>query len=204
MLILTSYTFNDTEMRLKMNELLPDQDTGKMLIIGLALDNMDPTERLNREVNGVTLLDFQKENVFVFDEKSPETYLQQDYQYIDMIGGNTFKLQYLTRKYGLDKFIKDQVAKGAVYIGGSAGAYLACPDIAHVASLDHNEYVTDGNFTGLGLMQDYVLCHYLEDDRHQEDRLLEFQQVLGQDAVVHTIKMRQMLVVDGNMIELRS
>ena len=88
MLILTSYTFNDTAIRQKMNELIPDQN-GKMLIIGLALDNIDPPDRLKREVNGITLLDFQQKNVFVFDEHKPDACLHQDYQCIDVIGGNT-------------------------------------------------------------------------------------------------------------------
>lgn len=202
MLILASHSFYENAVSMKINTLLPDQ-SGKMLIIGLAMESPTASDRIMREVNSVTMLDFQRKNVFVFDEQSPEISLQQDYQYIVVMGGNTFKLLMLTRKYGLDTFITSQVENGAVYIGFSAGAYLACPDIAHVASLDPNNYVTDGNYSGLGLTKEYVLCHYLEDERHNEERLREFQQVLGADAVVHTIMKDQVFVFQDSQESLK-
>ncbi|MBU1131316.1 Type 1 glutamine amidotransferase-like domain-containing protein [Patescibacteria group bacterium] len=44
-------------------------------------------------------------------------------------GGNTFYLLKAARESGFVKVIKDLIEKGVVYLGESAGAYLACPTI---------------------------------------------------------------------------
>lgn len=44
-------------------------------------------------------------------------------------GGNTFYLLKWVKKSGFDKVIKDLINKGKLYIGVSAGSYIACPTI---------------------------------------------------------------------------
>ena len=192
MLILASHSFYQTSVAQKICKLLPDC-SGKMLLIGLAMDDDYAPRILAREINAAVMSGFDRENITVFDEKSPESAMQQDYDYIAVLGGNTFRLLHFVRKYGLDSFIREQVAKGAHYLGFSAGAYLACPDVEYVVGLDDNLRILDGNFKALGLTQDYVLCHFEEDDRHDTRKLVEIRRQLGKQALVHPIRMDEVL-----------
>lgn len=193
MLILGSHSFYYTSVAQKICELLPDR-SGRMLLIGLAMEDDYAPRMLQREINAAVMADFERDRITVFDEKSLESSMQQDYDYIVVLGGNTFRLLHFVRKFGLDAFIKKQVVKGAHYLGFSAGAYLACPDVGFVVGLDENLRILDGNFTALGLTQDYFLCHFGEDDRHDVRKLAEIRHQLGEDKKVHPIGMDEVLV----------
>ncbi len=192
MLILGSHSFYYTGVAQKICEQLPDR-SGRMLLIGLAMEDDYAPRMLQREINAAVMSDFEREKITVFDEKSPETSMQQDYDYIVVLGGNTFRLLHFVRKFGLDTFIREQVAKGAHYLGFSAGAYLACPDVGFVVGLDENLRILDGNFTALGLTQEYFFCHYGEDDRHDDRKLAELRVKLGTD--VRPIAMDEIVVL---------
>ncbi len=81
----------------------------------------------------------------------------------DMIfvgGGNTFFLLQELKRSGADKIIAQEVAKGKFYIGESAGAIAACPDIGYSAVMDVPDKapgLTD--YTGMGLVDFYVVPH---------------------------------------------
>lgn len=190
MLILGSYGFSYTQNRLKLGELIPDQ-SGKMLIIPLACAfGMETGEK---EKNCAAMLDFRKENIFVFDESRPEDLIDQKYDYIAVLGGNTFQLLYYVKKYHLDSFIKEQVRDGAIYLGFSAGAYLACKNIEYVRNFDDNNHITDGDFSGLGLTDKYVLCHF---DYRGAEKIKMCRTFLGDEPELITIKNDQFIVID--------
>lgn len=52
-------------------------------------------------------------------------------------GGNTFYLLKCVRESGFDKVVKEFIQKGVIYIGVSAGSYIACPTI-EMANPDKN------------------------------------------------------------------
>ena len=157
MLILGSNGFELTATRERIAELIEDK-SGRLLILPLARD--PDSEDRRRLRNSAALAGFVRDNVVVFNEKDPLELAGEHFDYIAVPGGNTFRLLARIRKYGLDSFIKQQVAEGAVYLGFSAGAYLACPDIEYVKHFDDNDLITDGNFRALALTDRYVLCHY--------------------------------------------
>ena len=157
MLILSSFGFSYTKNRLKIGESIPDK-SGMMLIIPLAC--MFEQETGEKEKNCAVLAGFKKENIIVFDRNAPDAVKGIKFRYIAVLGGNTFKLLHLVRQYALDNFIRQQVADGADYLGFSAGAYLACPDIGYVVNFDDNNHITNGDFSALGLTDKYVLCHF--------------------------------------------
>lgn len=200
MLILGSYGFSYTQMRLKIGELIPDQ-SGRMLIVPLAC--MFEQETGQKEKNGAAMLHFKRENIDVFDRKDPELYLGRKYDYIAVPGGNTFQLLYYVKQYRLDSFIRQQAAEGAVYLGFSAGAYLACRDIAYVRCFDDNNHITDGDFTALGLTDKYVLCHF--DDRGVQE-IKMCRSFIGDAPELITIRNDQIVVVgcegDGAVLRL--
>ena len=52
-------------------------------------------------------------------------------------GGNTFYLLKCVRESGFGKIVKELIRKGVIYIGVSAGSYIACPTI-EMANPDKN------------------------------------------------------------------
>lgn len=81
----------------------------------------------------------------------------------DMIfvgGGNTFFLLQELKRSGADKIIAQEVEKGKFYIGESAGAIAACPDIGYSAVMDVPDKAPElTDYTGMGLVDFYVVPH---------------------------------------------
>lgn len=74
--------------------------------------------------------------------------------------GVLFLLQEL-KKRKADKLISEEVAKGKLYIGESAGAIVTAPEIAYVSKMDTPEKAPDlTEFNGLNLVDIYVLPHF--------------------------------------------
>ena len=76
-------------------------------------------------------------------------------------GGNTFYLLHWTRKSGFDKLITGFLKRGGLYVGVSAGSYLACPTI-EAATWKHQDRnrigVTD--LTALNLVPFLITAHF--------------------------------------------
>jgi dipeptidase E len=86
----------------------------------------------------------------------------EKFDVIFVAGGNTFYLLDEARKSGFVKIVPELAKKqGIVYIGSSAGSYLACPSIVH-AGWKHADRNTVGltDLTGLNLVDFLVVCHY--------------------------------------------
>ena len=110
---------------------------------------------------------FSKENIYVFNYFSPAEF--DSNTHIDVIyisGGNTFGTLKRIRESRAEKVILDCLSRGAMYIGGSAGAHIASRSIKHVAKYDVDTYgLTD--FSGLRLFDGILICHY-SDLREQD------------------------------------
>ena len=77
-------------------------------------------------------------------------------------GGNSFFLLEQLRRKGVDKLLKEELNKGKLFIGESAGAIVCAPDIKYIEMMDEKpgDYsLTDDG--GLSLINFYVLPHYL-------------------------------------------
>lgn len=96
-------------------------------------------------------------NVKMVDLESTESAkLETVFEDVDAIyakGGNSFYLLNAMRKSGFDKLINKLLDKGVIYIGESAGAYVACPTIemAHWKHQDR-DIVGLNDLTGLGIV----------------------------------------------------
>ena len=85
-----------------------------------------------------------------------------DADIIYFTGGNSFFLLEQLRKKGVDKLLKEELNKGKLFIGESAGAIVCAPDIKYIEMMDEKpgDYsLTDDG--GLSLINFYVLPHYL-------------------------------------------
>lgn len=111
---------------------------------------------------------FQMDNIFVFNHYEPEKYFNLGIDAIFIGGGNTFSQMAKIKKCGFDFAIIDYVKNGVLYIGGSAGTHIASKNIRHVLPFDRNKNeLTD--FTGLGLFDGIVFCHYTDERKRYYD-----------------------------------
>ena len=132
---------------------------------------------------------FQKKNIHVANYFDPTPFLNLDIDVIYISGGNTFGTMKLIRDSGFDQAIMDYVHRGVIYIGGSAGAHIATADLSHVVKYDKDTFgLTD--FSGLGLYQGILVCHYTEDRKSDFDALSS----LGKYHVI-TLSDEQSIVV---------
>ena len=109
----------------------------------------------------VSAFGFQKNNIYVANYFEPTPFLNLDIDVIYISGGNTFGTMKLIRDSGFDKAIVNYVENGVIYVGGSAGAHIATADISHVVKYDNDTFGL-ADFSGLGLYDGILICHYSE------------------------------------------
>lgn len=79
---------------------------------------------------------------------------------IFVAGGNTFYLMQEMKRTGADKLIINEVKKGKFYVGESAGAIVAGPNIEYASLMDSKQTAPDlSDYSGLGLVDFYVVVH---------------------------------------------
>ncbi len=112
--------------------------------------------------NRLSEFGFQKENIYIFNYFSTVNFnMDTNIDVIYISGGNTFGTLKRIRESGADKIILEYIRRGAMYIGGSAGAHIASYSIEHISKYDIDTYeLTD--FSGLGLFDGILICHYTE------------------------------------------
>ena len=156
MLMLASYGLCSPIIAEKAREVLRDVEDKMVLVVPFAGFNNESTAR--REIEkGLLPYGFKRENIYVC---SNDAKLPQDL-HIDMIyvpGGNPFKLLYELQQDGLLCWLKQLVKNGADYFGASSGADLAGEDMEYLKLVEDCDYEMK-DFTGLGLIEEKVLCH---------------------------------------------
>lgn len=93
-------------------------------------------------------------------EKVKKILVGADAVYVE--GGNAFHLLKSIRQSGFDRVIGEELDRGLIYIGTSAGSYVATPTIAPALWKTKDKDlcgVTD--FSGMGLVPFAIFAHYL-------------------------------------------
>ncbi|WP_455682406.1 Type 1 glutamine amidotransferase-like domain-containing protein [Thomasclavelia sp.] len=81
--------------------------------------------------------------------------------YIYIAGGNTFFLLQELKRTCADKVIIQEINKGKLYIGESAGAIIITPDIGYSAEMDDPAKASDlKDYIGLNLIDFYIVPHF--------------------------------------------
>jgi dipeptidase E len=81
--------------------------------------------------------------------------------FIYVAGGNTFYLLQELKRTGADKIIVEEVNSGKLYIGESAGAMVASPDVEYAQKMDSiKEAPFLKDYSSLGLVDFYTVPHY--------------------------------------------
>lgn len=107
--------------------------------LGLIIDELDISTASNDEINCKL-----RNNDFIY-----------------ITGGNTFFLLQELKKTGADKIIIDEINKGKLYIGESAGAIVTSANIEYAKRMDDVKKAPNlTEFSGLNLVDFYVIPHY--------------------------------------------
>ena len=85
----------------------------------------------------------------------------EDSDFIYVSGGNTFYLLQELKRTEADKVIIEQINKGKIYIGESAGSIILSPDIEYVEMVDDRTKAESlSSSTALGVVDFYPLPHH--------------------------------------------
>jgi len=113
-------------------------------------------------------------------------------------GGNTFYLLKYVKESGFDKVVKELIQKGLIYIGVSAGSYIACPTIEMALWKDQDKNIVGlEDLTALNLVPFLLSVHYI----------LEYKEIIkkGISSSKYPVKMLtddQAILVRDNKVEL--
>lgn len=81
--------------------------------------------------------------------------------YIYVTGGNTFFLLQELRRSGADHIITEQILRGKLYIGESAGSMIVAPSIEYVQEMDDFQKAPElSSLNALGIISSYPLPHH--------------------------------------------
>lgn len=113
-------------------------------------------ERLEELGFKFTEMDLKEEN---------ENSLRDKLKYFDVVlveGGNTFYLLKYVKESGFDKVIKSFLNRGGIYVGISAGTYIAGPDISPTQwkHAEDKNIVGLKDLRGMGLVDFSIFSHY--------------------------------------------
>lgn len=88
--------------------------------------------------------------------------LLKGFEAVMVEGGNSFYLLKSIRESGFDKVVKELLPKGLIYMGASAGSYVACPSIEVAVWKHQDKYSHHGitDFAGMNLVPFLMTVHY--------------------------------------------
>ncbi len=121
--------------------------------------------------------------------------------YIYVAGGNTFYLMQELKNSEADKIIIDQINKGKVYIGESAGSMIVAPDIKYVEIMDDRaEAKSLDNDDAFGIIDFYPVPHYT--NYPFEEAVEKIIEAYDSKLDLRLITNKQVITVKGNMVKI--
>ena len=157
-LFLTSYLAGTKEL---VQNFLTQNDVQEILFIPTAANVEEYRDYVDE---GITVLKENGYDVTVLDiataPHSKSVQVIKNSGCLCISGGNTFYLLQELKRNGLLDLIKQKIQDDMLYIGESAGAIIACPDISYNQIMDDKTVATElTNYSGMGLVNYYVLPH---------------------------------------------
>ncbi len=146
------------------SKLFGDKEQLSVVIIPNAWDTYTDEQQRSEVAN--TVSDFTKlkyyptvlDSVTTSDKQRRDMLLSCDFVWV--MGGNSFYLNYAVHKTGFDKLLKEALEKGVVYGGASAGAIIVCPTLHGVENADDPDEAPQVIWDGLGFVDFGIVPHW--------------------------------------------
>lgn len=111
-------------------------------------------------------------------------------------GGNTFYLLQELKRTGADRMIRSEIEKGKLYIGESAGAVIASPDIEYIQFMDDKgKAPLLKDYSSLGITDFYILPHC--ESRFFKKSVSKIIEEYDNKIELKKINNRQAILLDG-------
>lgn len=160
-IILTSCGIIDREFKEQFYRIINKEEIKdkKVLYITTASDGENDSDKswMDEEYETILDLGFSKENIYEFKIGQKEININ-DFDVIYMMGGNTFYLMDMIRKYNFDTVIKKAMDNGIIYIGSSAGSIILGNSVEYALPFDENN-VDLKDFSGLRIVDGIIIPH---------------------------------------------
>ena len=199
-LFLASIVSNTIE---KLIEILPESpDKLAVAFIPTAADPYKDKWFVDEDRNKLKEKGFSVKDVDI-NGKTEQELLEElkDADIIFVAGGNTFYLLEKARESGFDKIVKELVQKGVIYVGSSAGATLAGPNIEPVKPFDDpSEAPSLKSFDGLNLVDFIILPHFEEKNKKEYGEIIREYSEKGYKLI--TLTDNQAVVVEDEEFKI--
>lgn len=161
-LILTSAGLKMPSVKEAVVKILPKPlSTLKMAYITTAFKFEENTAFADLDRQVLTELGFQIEEVDISGKNYAQLQeLLGDKDIIYVQGGNTFYLLKEAKASGFDRVVKELLEKGVIYIGVSAGSYIACPTIEMATWKKSKDQHGLTDFSAMNLVPFLLSVHY--------------------------------------------
>ena len=163
-LILTSSGFDIEDEIIK---LLPKPPNQLKLAYIITASNPEPDKGYVQKDRDIMLrLGFLVKDIDIEGKNEKELWeILKNFDIICVQGGNTFYLLKHIKLSGFDKVVKKLINQGKIYIGISAGSYIACPTIEQAywrhKFMDKETYGVK-NISALNLVPFLISAHFIE------------------------------------------
>ena len=160
-IVLTSCGIIDEKFKDEFYRIIKKEEISnkKVLYITTASDgeNDDDKSWMDNEYKTILELGFKQENIYEYKIGQTEINIK-DFDVIYMMGGNTFYLMDMIRKYNFDDVIKTSIDNGIIFIGSSAGSIILGNSVEYALPFDENN-VNIKDFTGLKIIDGIIIPH---------------------------------------------
>jgi len=156
-----------------------DDDKNALIDLGLIIDELNISDKTEQQI--------------------AQTLSKNDFIYVS--GGNTFYLLQELKKSKADKLISEQIEKGKIYIGASAGSVVLSNNIEYLEQVDDKNKAVDlKDYSGLGCIDFYPLPHYKSEPFTEimDEVLNTYQEHISLIPISNT----QVIEVNGTQIEI--
>lgn len=120
---------------------------------------------------------------------------------IYITGGNTFFLLQELKRTGADKVLVQEIRKGKLYIGESAGAIVVSPHIGYSAEMDCVEKAPElSDYSGLNVVDFYVVPHY--ENWEMGKAAQKILDTYSGRLDLKAIKDNQAILIEGNTVKI--
>lgn len=168
----------------------------KMLYIPVAVDGETGSDIkwVEKEFRTILDLGIKKENIKEY-RMDYELDINK-YDFIYMMGGNTFYLLKKIREYNFADKIKKAINNGVVYVGSSAGSQILGTSIETALPYNENKYGVE-DYTGLKIVDAVIIPHANKRGEFIKEQKSKYKKQIYQIIDEHGI-----VIVDKNVKEI--